>query len=256
MDTATFMADAFTMARVPPDGDCWIAATLTSMGVAVDKASIALCRTRVKQFAQDNKVDLMKNMDVKNIAKVTKQASYAGNGRLISYGNWGEDWHLACLAIVLGVDIVGFVQDKDTYSVYHSSGAQIYYAEIVPIEYLVTRRDYAAILYNGVDHFEALVPHVTTITKPPWLVAICDVCGNEKPGFCVCRKRQSDASSQASTSTAVQSSKKKQKICLCDMCDKAMLGEELAMCLCCNKIFHKACLERLSCDAVCPECDE
>ena len=36
---------------------------------------------------------------------------------------------------------------------------------------------------------------------------------------------------------------------------ESMLGDELAMCLCCNEIFHKACLDRLSCDGICPECE-
>jgi hypothetical protein len=189
-----FVAEHFDRRGVFPDGDCWVAAPLASAGMMEynpaagelpsqsDARKILQCRRRVGDRVKGNEqfraaFDL--DADDK-ILMVKRPARYDGP-ELDRPGDWGERWHLHALAITLGVDIISFVPSLNTFSYYCSTGAQLYAQPTITLEQVRARltapgaKEVAllTIEYNGINHFEALVPKAggaAQFRAPDWLL--------------------------------------------------------------------------------------
>ena len=223
------MADdeiALHYATVPiaMDGDCWINAVLINYSVP---PSVSATRAKIKALVEHND-EFCTAMDVskESIASVHKRASYSSTGRLRHHGAWGEYWHMPALAIILGVDIISFADDTH-FSYYCSSGVNLYHPPSITIDEVIARRDIVAIVHNGLDHFDALLPTQKNLKLPsiPWHTPV------------------------ARTPVANRA--------VCDFCDTACEQHDAVACAVCGSVCaHAICVERLHCSRfVCDECD-
>ena len=80
------------------------------MPTHAELAIIKTCRKQVLDHVKDNH-QMQEVMDIKKgmLRSTTTTASYTKTGALVKFGNWGHNWHLPALAIVLNTDIVAFL---------------------------------------------------------------------------------------------------------------------------------------------------